>query len=269
VSSLTYKGHEYFGQWFERYDPKLHDAITGPVEEFLTKGAGLGYQEAAPGGHFVKIGVGAIVKPNEERFRQFTTYEIADSGKWSVNHGPDWIEFVQDLTDASGYGYRYRKTMRLAKDRPELAIEHTLKNTGHKRIETSVYEHNFFMLDGQATGPGIVVTFPFEARAARDLGGLAEVRGKEWRYLRELERGQTAQTDVLGFGATAADYDIRVENRNTGAAVRQTGDHPITRLNFWSIRTTVCPEPYIDLRIEPGEESSWRISYLFYTLPGK
>jgi hypothetical protein len=29
-------------EWFERYDPKLHDAITGPVEEFLTDGAGLG-----------------------------------------------------------------------------------------------------------------------------------------------------------------------------------------------------------------------------------
>ena len=31
ISSLQYKGHEYFGQWFENYDPKIHDAITGPV----------------------------------------------------------------------------------------------------------------------------------------------------------------------------------------------------------------------------------------------
>src|SRR5262245_41916524 len=42
ISRLEYKGHNYFGKWFDRYDPKLHDAIMGPVEEFLTNGAGLG-----------------------------------------------------------------------------------------------------------------------------------------------------------------------------------------------------------------------------------
>ena len=36
ISSLKWNGHEYFGQWFDRYDPKIHDAIAGPVEEFLT-----------------------------------------------------------------------------------------------------------------------------------------------------------------------------------------------------------------------------------------
>jgi hypothetical protein len=39
ISSLEANGHSYFGQWFPRYDPKLHDAITGPVEEFT----GVGY----------------------------------------------------------------------------------------------------------------------------------------------------------------------------------------------------------------------------------
>ena len=34
-----------------------------------------------------------------------------------------------------------------------------------------------------------------------------------------------------------------------------------------SIRTTFCPEPYIDMRIEPGGESAWKIAYEFYTLP--
>src|SRR5947209_10495996 len=49
VASLDWKGHSYFGQWFERYDPTLHDAITGPVEEFLTNNAALGYDEAKQG----------------------------------------------------------------------------------------------------------------------------------------------------------------------------------------------------------------------------
>jgi hypothetical protein len=36
VSSLEWNGHSYFGQWFARYDPKINDAIMGPVEEFQT-----------------------------------------------------------------------------------------------------------------------------------------------------------------------------------------------------------------------------------------
>ena len=58
IPSLTYNGHSYFGLWNPApYDPKLHDAITGPVEEFLTDGMGLGYADAKAGGTFVKIGV--------------------------------------------------------------------------------------------------------------------------------------------------------------------------------------------------------------------
>lgn len=34
VGCLAYRGHTFFGVWFPRYDPLLHDAITGPVEEF-------------------------------------------------------------------------------------------------------------------------------------------------------------------------------------------------------------------------------------------
>jgi len=34
IASLEYKGHSYFGQWFNKYSPTIHDAIMGPVEAF-------------------------------------------------------------------------------------------------------------------------------------------------------------------------------------------------------------------------------------------
>src|SRR4051812_29424042 len=46
IYSLRAHNHEYFGQWFPRYDPKINDAIMGPVEEFMTDEKGLGYDEA-------------------------------------------------------------------------------------------------------------------------------------------------------------------------------------------------------------------------------
>lgn len=268
IASLVHDGHSYFGQWFEKYDPKIHDAIMGPVEEFLTGGKGLGYDEVEAGQSFVKIGVGAVRKPRESGFHQFNTYEITDPGVWKVTPSASQVEFVQELRDTAGYAYIYRKTVRLVKDRPEMVLEHSLKNTGKKTIVTSVYEHNFYMLDGQPAGPDFSVKFPFAVSTGPNLRGPAEAKGNVFTYTSELNPGgQSVFTDLTGYGSSASDYDIRVENRKTGAGVRQTSDRPLARLVFWSIRSTVCPEAYIDMKIEPGQEFTWKINYDFYTLP--
>jgi hypothetical protein len=267
IPSLEYKGHTYFGLWNPApYNSKLHDAIMGPVEEFLTDGAGLGYVEAKPGGTFLKIGVGVIRKPEERRFQQFKTYDIVDPGKWTVKKRSDSVEFTQTVSDPeSGYGYRYTKVVQLLKGKPVMVLEHRLQNTGKKPIESDVYEHNFYMLDGQPTGPDVVVKFPFEVHATQDLHGLAETRGKEFVYLKELAAGQTAQSNLTGFSSDPKDYDISEENRKTGAGVRQTADRPIVRINYWSIRSTACPEAYIHVSAAPGKSFTWKISYEFYT----
>jgi hypothetical protein len=267
IPSLEYKGHSYFGQWNPApYTPKLHDAIMGPVEEFLTDGMGLGYAEAKPGGTFIKIGVGVIRKPDEPKFQQFKTYEIVDNGKWSIKKRADSVGFIQTVADpSSGYAYRYTKVVRLVKGKPVMVLEHSFKNTGKKPIESDVYEHNFYMLDNQPTGPDIVVKFPFDVHATQDLHGFAETKGKELVYLKELTGRESAQSNLTGYGADAKDYNIVVENLKSGAGVRQTGDRPIVRINYWSIRSTPCPEAYVHIKAAPGETFTWKISYEFYT----
>lgn len=267
MPSLEYKGHSYFGMWNPApYDPKLHDAIMGPVEEFLTDGMGLGYAEAKAGGTFLKIGVGVIRKPEEAKFQQFKTYEIVDPGKWDVKKKPDSVTFTQTVKDPStGYAYHYVKVVRLVKGQPRMVLEHSLKNTGKKTIESDAYEHNFYMIDKQPTGPDVVVKFPFEVHNAQDLKGFAETRGKELVYLKELTGRESAMSNLTGYGSDAKDYDIAEENRKTGAGVRQTGDRPLVRINYWSIRSTACPEPYIHMKIAPGETFTWKIAYEFYT----
>ena len=196
ISSLQFKGHEYFGKWFDRYDPKIHDAIMGPVEEFLTRGMGLGYDEAKVGESFVKIGVGAVRKPEEQNFHQFQTYDITDNGKWTITKGADFVAFTQELSDTLGYAYVYKKIVRLAPGKPEMTLEHSLRNTGRKMIETSVYEHNFYMLDHQPAGPDYSVRFPFDVHPKADLHGAAAAQGKQFTYLRELQHGQSVFTEM-------------------------------------------------------------------------
>jgi hypothetical protein len=267
IPSLEYQGHQYFGQWFERYDPKLHDAIMGPVEEFRTNDAGLGYDSAKPGETFIRIGVGVVRKPDEAKYQTFKTYEIVDTGKWKVRKGSDWVEFTQHLKDQTGYAYTYKKMVRLTKDKPELTIEHSLKNTGTKPIETTQYNHNFFVIDKQTTGPDMAIVFPFEPKPSADLKGMAHVAAKDLVYDQTLEKGQSVFTEMTGFGPTSSDYDLKIENRKAGAGVRIRGDQPLAKVVFWSIRTVACPEPYIQLRADPKQETKWKYTYDFYTFP--
>lgn len=268
TASLRTRNHEYFGVWFPRYDPKLHDAIMGPVEEFRSPDGGPGFAEAPAGGEFIRIGVGVVRKPDNAPFQPFKTYEIVDPGKWRVKAESNKIRFVHELKGPGGYAYRYTKVMRLVKDEPRLVIEHTLVNTGTRRIETQQYNHNFFVMDNQPTGPATSVKFPFDLKPVRPFAGdLAEIRGGEIRYLKELAAGENAFGEFEGFGTTAADYHIVCENRNSGAGVRITGDRPISRLIYWSIRTVFSPEAYIAIVAEPGKSAKWTYTYQFYELP--
>lgn len=88
-------------------------------------------------------------------------FPVLDYGKWTVKTGPDHVEYQHELNDPkSGYGYIYTKTVRLTPGKQQMTITQNLKNTGAKAIATNFYNHGFFMLDSQPTGPDVTVTFP-------------------------------------------------------------------------------------------------------------
>jgi hypothetical protein len=264
VPSLEYKGHSYFGVWNAApYDPKLHDAITGPVEEFTP----LNFDDAKAGEQFVKIGVGVLVKPDDKKYSFATNYEVKNQGKWTVKKHNDRVEFTHELKDETGYAYIYTKTLRLVKDKAQLVLEHSLKNTGTKDIATSTYNHNFFMIDKEPSNQNIRIKFPFDVTGeGKGFGTIINAKDKTLSYTREVVKGdQVFSSGLQGFGPTAKDYDIRIENSKTNAGVRITADQPLEKLVYWACPTTSCPEPYIKLTAKPGQEIKWNINYEFYT----
>jgi hypothetical protein len=94
---------------------------------------------------------------------------------------------------------------------------------------------------------------------------LASPQGNKLVYSKVLEGSECYQASFTGFGTDSKDNDIRIENKRTGAGVRITGDRPVTRFGYWSIRTVVAPEPYIDINIEPGQQFSWTYTFDYYT----
>ena len=267
IYQVEYKGHTYFGEWKNTHDPGVHDDITGPVEEFRTgtfdKPGSLGYNEAKPGEPFVKIGIGLLEKIEEDSYNFWHPYRILETGSWKVDYGKDWVEFCQDFDSKNGWSYQYIKRIILDKGNPEFKIEHSFKNTGSKPIETSQYNHNFFIIDNTPIGKNYTLKFPFNVMVNRDLKGAIEFREKEILFNKDLE-DEALFTELEGFSEDSKDYEIIVKNNKTGAGVRINGDKPMVHLNFWTIKTTICPEPFVDASVNIGEEKTWNIIYSFF-----
>lgn len=281
IYSLQYKGNEYYGVWYDRIDPKVVNwvfegdeivsgpcsALAGPVNEFQTP---LGWDEAEPGGTFIKLGVG-VLRRGEGNYNRFVHYEVLNPGTWTVNKGANRVEFIQQLNAPElGYGYVYRKVVTLVEGKPEMVIEQSMKNTGAKAIHSNVYNHHFMVMNKQPPGPDFAIRFPFEVKPTRAPNtALINVVGKELVYAKQLSGRDQAVVQFEGYGDSAKDTEMIIENEKLGAGVRITGDRPLIRDMLWSIRSVFAIEPYIAVDIEPGQEFTWKNMFEYYTLPRK
>jgi hypothetical protein len=274
ITNLTFKGRRFYAPWFDRTAPQVLDyaydaqgrvvggpdsATSGPVEEF----APLDF-EAKPG-TFVKIGVGVLRQPDTQAYDHYRHYQVVDAGKRTTKTTRDSVTFTQTLS-SNGIAYVYEKTLRLVPDKSQLVIEHRLKNTGSKVINTSVYDHNFLTL--KPSNAGIRVTFPFPVAAASPPpADLMRIEGSTLTYLRPIKNKERISFLITGFSADAKDYDFQVEDTVSGAGVRVQGDQPIVRLNVFSIDKVQSVEPYIAIDLAPGGEKRWRYAYSFDASP--
>lgn len=283
VTSLQYRHHEFITPWYQEVDPALTDfqfrdgkvivgpccAMVGMPEEFLSlpDKSTFGWSEAPVGGTFVKIGVGVLRKPDAQPYDHFRAYPLVDGGRWTVRRTGSRISFTQTVNDpGSGYGYVYTKTIRLASERAEMTIAHTLRNTGRKPIVGEVYDHNFTLWDGARPDPGYQVLFPFRAStpAAAEAQPL-QLDGSRARFHRALGEQDRVRIVPQGFGPTPADYDFRIENSKLRLGLRIRADQPLAHFTLWAIQPVFAVEPFISLDIAPGQEKQWTLRYDAYT----
>ena len=129
----------------------------------------------------------------------------------------------------------------------------------------SVRNHNFLVLDRAATGPEFTLSFPFQVQVTRSPDPkLAEIRQNRIVYLKTLEGEERVTFGIQGFGKDAKDYDVRVNSSRTGAGFRVTSDRPPASIGFWSIRSVISVEPFVDVSTEPGKTTTWK--YRLYVL---
>ena len=259
IGSVKYKGHEYFGYWKTTHDPTVHEDLTGPVEGYLE--AGLGYEDATPGSGFIRIGIGIVEKADEPEYNWSKTYKILNHGNWEIEQGKDWVLFKHEINSDFGYAYVYQKTVRLTTD--GFVIEHSLRNTGEKIIETDQFNHNFFMIDGTKSGPGFKIDFPFNINTDDDPKGYLELGNRQLSFIDELN-DNSVFLELTGFSDLVEDHKITVINESTGAGVTISVDKPLSRLFFWACETTLSPENFILISVEPGGEMRWDANYKLF-----
>lgn len=265
VCSVEFGGHTLFGPWKSKHDPKNNDDIVGPVEEFGSSIPPLNYADAKVGETFVKIGVGELTKPKEEKYRFFHNYAIAKAGEWTVEKSDAKITFTQTLAATSGYAYKYTKVLSVFGS--ELRLTHVLENTGSKPIKTDVYNHNFFNVDGDGVGKNYELEFPFAPTAPTPKDRFAELvklDGQRMTFTGALDQGQIF-ADLTGFSAKPDNKDARVTMRHkpSGVSVRATADKPLHAVRVWGINETICPEPFLLFDIAPGKKVAWTWKYEF------
>jgi hypothetical protein len=273
ITHITYKGQDYGHYWFVKTSPEVknftydsdglvahnNNVAAGPVEEFGENG----FDAAGLNGRFLKIGVG-ILKRDNDKYDRFHTYPILNEGKRTTTATSSSIRFTQVIAgDPSGYGYSYSKTVRLVPGKAELLIEDRLKNTGKKPIDTTVYNHHFMTIS-----PGedaVELSAPFTLAHARPMpSDVVKFDGARMTYLRGLTGQEQVAGDLTGFGSSPSDNDFRITNTKTGYGVRIRADMPVTRLLWWTVPSTMGIEPYMDVKLKPGEEKHWTHTLDYY-----
>jgi hypothetical protein len=265
IERVDYAGHRFYAPLHAEHNPQTHDCISGPAEEFGMT-APCGFQEAAPGQAFLKIGVGLLLKDDDRAYHFDRAYRMLRAGKWDVDGTRTQVSFLQEMGGENGWAYRYHKRIRLLPGIPALAITHALENTGTKTIDTDHYNHNFTIIDDCPYGPDYRIEFPFTTPTPIPLKHLGWFRGNTIDVQQALQ-GESIWLPVHGGGGQAENAAL-IRNERTGAAVRFQGDAPLTRMVFWAVERAACPEPFVSIRLAPGQAMHWQYRYLFSAPPG-
>ncbi|MWC27159.1 hypothetical protein [Paenibacillus sp. MMS18-CY102] len=233
----------------------------GLCNEFGIEGPN-GYEEAAPGEPFLKIGVGALTRLSEADYDFAEAYPIALSPV-ETEQGDNYIRYRSVSTAVNGYAYTYEKTLTVAG--PELTIAYQLANNGTKRIATTEYVHNFVAINDKPIGPGYVLRLPlaFESREgyepAEELVKPLRIEGDSirWEPVTEVFYAQ------YRAAAGQVPFYWELKDEQSGAGLRESGSEPVAYYALWGTSHVVSPEAFVQIDLAPGETKSWSRTYTF------
>jgi hypothetical protein len=265
LDDIDVAGHRFFARHRAGpHNPFGHDDATGPAEEFDLEGNPPGYEAAGPGAVFVKIGVGALLRPSAKAYSFARAYTLVDPGVWQVSTaGSTSATFRHTLGISAGWAYIFERRVVLPADgSPRLSIERSLRNTGTQPLRTLHYSHNFMQIDGHPIGSACALELPFTPQAVSPMPEFVRLDGRMVRFVPQ-KVGKTVWVRLSGFGSTSADNAATFRHLPSGAAVSFATDRPPADFRFYGNGRIFCPEAFTLIALEPGESATWSTEIRF------
>jgi hypothetical protein len=246
VRSVTVDGVEFLGAW-------------GLCDEFGLYGDGvLGYEDAAIGAPFVKIGVGTLLRDTDASYHFAHPYPVSGLFPVLLETADQQLSVVQDSDPGLPHRYQYRKTYTVGADNV-LIITYHLANSGEVPWTFEHYNHHWFRLGAVAPGPGYRVSSGFmlpeaETRFLLEPNALrlaAPLRAGEAAYY-----GSDLKDATVSENAVALSVD-------GSTIVRYEGSFAPARFAVYASAEGFCPEIFKRSALQPGESIRWFATYRF------
>ncbi len=279
AGGLVYKKHDWFEDW--RGEPHVPCGViddgSGPSSEFGSGSLGtpppLGFDEAGPGGTFMKIGVGELRRPeksevngkkNSSYYFGFP-YKVERFFPWTFKNGSDWVELVQESPLVNGYRYRLVRRYELKDSPPGFVMKCQLENLGEKPIEQTCYEHNFISLDGRLLGPDtrVVYSVPLTPEYTEESNAPVVIKDSTVSFTKKLGFGNGASAVFPGCDDKPSSSVVTVYQDDLKTGLRISSDQPLARSLVYCAPTAVCPESHVAISILPGGAKQWETRYEF------
>lgn len=243
----------------------VNDAALGKglYNEFGIETA-LGFEEAAIGEWFHKIGVGVLQKEDDE-YLFHKKYKIKPA-QFKTTMAPNKIVIYCKSATVNGYAYVLRKEIALQES--GFTINYQLENTGEKDIRTDEYIHNFMAINNDLMGSDYVLKFPFQFKPER----FGEIVNNEQKVvLGPNEIGFKGTPNEQFFfselsGGEQVDAAWELLNYKHMIGISETGSFKTNKVNLWGWKHVISPELFISIFIRPGESTEWSRTYKVFSI---
>jgi hypothetical protein len=225
----------------------------------------IGFDECSPGDKFPKLGVGLLLRPDEDPYNFFRPY-IKEPFKIEMEESLNEISFTVDQFNCNGYSSILHKRIYLQDY--GFTINYSLKNTGSKNIQTSEYCHNFIAINYKEMGMDYELTFPMPITFNRN----AEIVNTEMAIKISQNKFKFQKTPYkeFFFGSINPDKDKtgnwQLIHKSLGAGIREIDDFIPSYINVWGSGHVICPELFCGINLAPGQIKNWSRSYEFFTI---
>ena len=246
VRSIRLGDTEFLGPW-------------GLSDEFGLYGNGvLGFDAAAPGQSFIKIGVGRLLRDTDAGYHFAHPYPVEQLFPVELRLAEGLLTVSQQSAGEGDGQYDYAKTYQLS-GAEELTIHYALSNTGTVAWTFEHYNHHWFRLDEVPVGPGYRVVTGFALPEA-ETGLQRETFSLAMPGPLAPDAAHYYASDLSAVPVSANHFELQLSGQTL---VHYQGSAPPHRFAVYAHADGFCPEVFTRAALEPGQSVHWSATYQF------